>query len=300
MLKVLDVDGAVRRVRGGWEATGQPWSYDAERYQRVREAREREQTAMLDYLDTGGCRMRFLREQLDDPEAADCGRCDNCGGLSLDVTVSTAAVEEAGTRLARPGVPIEPRKMWPTALATLGIDLKGKITEPAEEGRAVARLTDLGHGQALRALFRSDTPDGEVPVSLVQAVLTLLDDWRPEVDAIVVVESMTRPTLTEDLANGLSRRLQVPVVGRWAIVDPDVAPGRGAANSAQRVAAAGRRASLQADIAARRTGPPRRRPGRHRLDAHPRLPGDPGRGRRGRAAPDPGGAELSTLATVAP
>ena len=26
MLKVLDVDGAVRRVRGGWEATGEPWS----------------------------------------------------------------------------------------------------------------------------------------------------------------------------------------------------------------------------------------------------------------------------------
>ena len=52
MLKVLDVDGAVRRVRGGWEATGQPWSYDEERYARVREAREREQQAMLDYLDT--------------------------------------------------------------------------------------------------------------------------------------------------------------------------------------------------------------------------------------------------------
>ena len=32
MLKVLDVDGAVRRVRGGWEATGQEWAYDAERY----------------------------------------------------------------------------------------------------------------------------------------------------------------------------------------------------------------------------------------------------------------------------
>ena len=32
MLKVLDVDGAVRRTAGGWAATGQPWSYDAERY----------------------------------------------------------------------------------------------------------------------------------------------------------------------------------------------------------------------------------------------------------------------------
>jgi ATP-dependent DNA helicase RecQ len=248
MLKVLDVDGAVRRVRGGWEATGQAWSYDEERYQRVREARQREQRAMLDYLDTDACRMRFLREQLDDPDAEDCGRCDNCGGLTLDAAVSTAAVEEAEARLARPGVPIEPRKMWPTALATLGIDLKGKIAEAAEEGRAVARLTDLGHGQALRALFRPDTPDGEVPVPLVRAVLTMLDDWRPSVDAIVVVESLTHPTLTDDLAGGLSRRLQVPVVGRWAIVDPEVAPGRGAVNSAQRVAAVGRRATLQAAV----------------------------------------------------
>jgi ATP-dependent DNA helicase RecQ len=248
MLKVLDVDGAVRRVRGGWESTGQPWSYDEERYVRVREAREREQAAMLDYLDTSVCRMRFLREQLDDPGAQDCGRCDNCGGLALDSAVSAEAVEQAGARLARPGVPIEPRKMWPTALANLGIDLKGKIREPADEGRAIARLTDLGHGQALRALFRPDTPDGPVPPALVQAVLTLLDDWRPQVDAIVVVESLSHPTLTDDLASGLSRRLQVPVVGRWALVDPDVGPGQGAFNSAQRVAAVGRRAALQAEI----------------------------------------------------
>jgi ATP-dependent DNA helicase RecQ len=40
----------------------------------------------------------------------------------------------------------------------------------------------------------------------------------------------------------------VPIVGRWAIVDPDVAPGQGSANSAQRVAAVGRRATLQADV----------------------------------------------------
>ena len=32
LLKVLDVDGVVRRVRGGWEATGKPWVYDSERY----------------------------------------------------------------------------------------------------------------------------------------------------------------------------------------------------------------------------------------------------------------------------
>ena len=248
MLKVLDVDGAVRRVRGGWESTGQPWSYDEERYARVTEAREREQQAMLDYLSTDRCRMEFLRSQLDDPDAAECGRCDNCGGLSLSLDVSAAAVDEAGARLARPGVVVEPRKMWPSALANLGIDLKGKIADGAAEGRTVARLTDLGYGQALRDLFRPGTPDGPVPVELVRAVVEVLGDWRPTVDAVVHVESASRPTLTADLAAGLSRYLRVPMVGRFAIVDPDVAPGQGAANSAQRVAAVGRRFRLEADL----------------------------------------------------
>ncbi len=246
MLKVLDVDGAVRRVRGGWEATGRPWHYDEERYDRVREAREREQQAMLDYLRTDRCRMEYLREQLDDPGAAPCGRCDTCGGLDLPADVSGEAVAQAESRLARPGVVVEPRKLWPTALAALGLDTKGRITG-AEPGRAVARLTDLGHGNALRDLFRDGTPDGPVPVPLVRAVLEVLGDWAPAVDAIVVVESVTRPQLVDDLAAGLSRHLGVPVAGRYEVVDPDVAPGQGAMNSAQRVAAVRRRYALRLD-----------------------------------------------------
>ena len=139
---------------------------------------------------------------------------------------------------------VEPRKMWPTALANLGVDLRGKIAEGAGEGRAVARLTDLGYGQALRDLFRPGEPDGPVPVPLVKAVIEVLGDWRPAVDGIVVVESATRATLTADLAEGLSRYLRVPVVGRYAIADPSVEPGQGAMNSAQRVAAVGRRFRL--------------------------------------------------------
>lgn len=247
MLKVLDVDGACRRVRGGWESTGQEWVYDAERYRRVAAAREREQQAMLDYLRTDRCRMWFLRDQLDDPEATECGRCDNCGGLALASDVSGEAVEEAAARLSRPGVPIEPRKMWPTALTELGIDLKGKIADPPSEGRAVARLTDLGYGGQLRDLFGSEVPDGPVPTPLVGAVIEILGDWQPKVDSIVVVESTTRANLTRDLADGLSRHLGVPVIGRFAIADPSVTPSQGAANSAQRVAAISRRCELRLD-----------------------------------------------------
>ncbi|MDQ6526271.1 DEAD/DEAH box helicase [Nocardioides sp. LHD-245] len=259
MLKVLDVDGAVRRVKGGWEATGEPWAYDAQRYARVAAARQAEQQAMLDYLRSDECRMRYLRRQLDDPEVlADpgwrCGRCDNCGGLGLSSEVSAAAVEEAAERIARPGVPIEPRKLWPTGLAAIGVSRSGRIKQPAAEGRAIARLTDLGHGAALRGLFAAPADaaaggaqDGPVPDSLARAMVAMLQDWQPEVDAIVVVESERRPTLTADLAAGLSRFLRVPIVGRWAVVDPSVGPDRGATNSAQRVAAVSRRCALRLD-----------------------------------------------------
>src|SRR4051812_2316214 len=103
MLKVLDVEGAVRRVQGGWTATGREWVYEQERYDRVAAARRDEQAAMLEYIATDRCRMRFLREALDDPGAEDCGRCDNCGGVTLSSSVSEAAVATAGDRLTRPG-----------------------------------------------------------------------------------------------------------------------------------------------------------------------------------------------------
>src|SRR5580765_386250 len=70
LLKVLDVDGAVQRVPGGWTSTGQPWRYDAERYERVTAARLREQDLMVTYEQTAECRMAFLQESLDDDSAA--------------------------------------------------------------------------------------------------------------------------------------------------------------------------------------------------------------------------------------
>jgi len=252
MLKVLDVDGAVRRVQGGWTATGQDWVYEQERYDRVAAARRDEQAAMLEYIATDGCRMRFLREALDDPAAADCGRCDNCGGVTIPTAVSQTAAASAGARLARPGVALAPRKLWPTALANLGLELKGRITG-AEEGRVVARLTDLGLGQALRDLFRPGVPDQDVPVALVQGVVAALADWAPAADGIVGFESRSHPALVNSLVAGLSRHLGVPVLGRVAIRDSSIEPGHGTTNSAQRVAAVSRRYRLEVeDVSGRR------------------------------------------------
>ncbi|MET3961833.1 ATP-dependent DNA helicase RecQ [Marmoricola sp. OAE513] len=253
MLKVLDVDGAVRRVQGGWTSTGQEWVYEQERYDRVAAARRDEQALMLEYVSTDRCRMRFLREALDDPGAKDCGRCDNCAGPTLSSSVSQASVAGAGDRLTRPGVAVQPRKMWPTALANLGIDLKGKIAEPAEEGRVVARLTDLGLGQALRDLFRPGSPDQPAPADLVQGLIATLSDWQPKPDGIVGFESRSHPLLVGSLVEGLSKVGRIPVLGRLAIRDDSIGTGHGATNSAQRIAAVSRRYELVDDgVAGRR------------------------------------------------
>ena len=98
MLKVLDVDGAVRRVSGGWTATGQPWAYDADRYARVAAERAREQQAMLGYLAHRECRMEYLRRSWTTRRPQPCGRCDNCTGRPWPAEVSA----ERGRR-RRPG-----------------------------------------------------------------------------------------------------------------------------------------------------------------------------------------------------
>ncbi|QPL06291.1 MULTISPECIES: RecQ family ATP-dependent DNA helicase [Actinomyces] len=160
MLKVLDVDGAVLRVRGGWVSTGATWAYDAERYQRVEAARLAEQDLMLAYeaLEAPGCRMAFLRSTLDDPSMPEgwrCGACDLCGGLALEVEAGEQEVEAARASLARVGVVIEPRRQWPTGMERLGLPgLRGRIPEDrrASAGLAVGRLDGLGVSQALREL----------------------------------------------------------------------------------------------------------------------------------------------------
>lgn len=168
MLKVLDVDGAVKRVKGGWEATGQGWTYEADRYARVEQARLAEQRTMLDYESTDGCRMAFLRRTLDDPDLRPderCGRCDKCGGSTLPAAPTTEHVAQARKAMDVPGVVVEPRSMWPTGMATLGIDLKGKISpaEKTEPGRAVARLDGLGWSQPLREALRVHDPGRRGP-----------------------------------------------------------------------------------------------------------------------------------------
>jgi ATP-dependent DNA helicase RecQ len=240
MLKVLDVDGAVRRVQGGWIATGEPWMYDAERYAKVAAVREAEQQAMRDYLATDGCRLEFLRRQLDDPEAAPCGRCDNCTGRRWSVDLSDDVVRASRAEITRPGVEVEPRSMWPSGLAKIGVKLSGRIAESerVSTGRVIGRLSDIGWGPRLRRVLHESAPDGPLPDELFNAAVEVLRTWEWERRPIAVaaVPSLRRPQLVTTLGERLAGIGQLEWLGsldRSAFAAAAVSR----TNSAQRVRA---------------------------------------------------------------
>ncbi|MFC7376740.1 MULTISPECIES: RecQ family ATP-dependent DNA helicase [unclassified Brachybacterium] len=272
LLKVLAVEGAVEAVRGGWVATGASWTYDAERYENVARARRAEQQAMLEYErlqpgDPQQCRMMFLARQLDDDTAAPCGRCDVCAGpwyplpesgsqtasapASASPSGGSGSSREAVSRLLdRVGVPVDPRKQWPQGLDRLevtseaGAPLRGNIPpgERVEEGRVLARMSDLGWAVPLRHLLAVDEDgrrvDAELTPAIAQRVVEVLTDWdwaqRPA--AVVSVPSTTRPTLVRRLASGIARTGRMQDLGELGLA-PGAAPLHGARNSAFRVAA---------------------------------------------------------------
>lgn len=239
LLKVLAVDGAVERVAGGWMRTDMPWVYDADRYKRVAQSRIHEQNLMVSYENTRGCRMQFLTDALDDPQSAPCGRCDNCAGVWFDDHIPDDSKDSAQAALGRVGVPIEPRKLYPSGLDRLGHTLKGKIPvdEQVATGRALARLTDLGWGNRLRQVF-ADPTDNPIDKAMFDACVKVLAEWNWEERpvGVVAMPSNKRPQLITSLAQGLAEVGRLRYLGQLAYRagGPQNGPG---GNSAFRVAA---------------------------------------------------------------
>ena len=270
LLKVLAVDGAVEQVAGGWVSTGAPWTYDAQRYARIAEARVNEQQAMVAYQSSGTCRMRFLTQALDDPEAVDCARCDVCSGVWFPTTISEVAARAARQAVDRVGVRIEPRSLWPSGLDRLGVSADGKPvrgripdSERADEGRVLARLSDLGWGGRLRDLLRSDDDGvpldpGDLTAPLAEACLRVLKewDWTERPSAVLAVGSVTGVNSAYRVADvwtrlTLPRPLEAAVEGRVVLLVDDYVDSRWTMSVAARLLRrAGARAVLPFALAA--------------------------------------------------
>jgi ATP-dependent DNA helicase RecQ len=165
--------------------------------------------------------------------------------------VPEEATQAARDRLTRPGMVIEPRLLWPTAMRTLGVPLSGKIPpgEQCDPGRALGRLSDLGWGTRLRALLDPSAEDGAVPPDIFAGVVQVLAAWgwerRPS--AVVSIASRTRPQLIRSLAQRISETGRMPYLGEVARTP---GPDGGRANSAQRLAAVHAAFTLPPDVSA--------------------------------------------------
>ncbi|WP_205697316.1 RecQ family ATP-dependent DNA helicase [Conexibacter sp. SYSU D00693] len=170
LLKVLDVEGAVRRSGSKWAAVAdRDWTYDDERYARVTDLRRAEQRAMAALGADGRCLMRALQEELDDPGAEDCGRCAVCAGPRFAAAPDPLLVEEAQRFLRSQPHVFEAKKMAPDASGAMR-----KIPQDArtEDGLALARIGDGGWWPQIDR----DLQAGSVGDELADALARLIRD----------------------------------------------------------------------------------------------------------------------------
>lgn len=145
--------------------------------------------------------------------------------------------EQAATEcLARPGIEVAPRKMWPSGMKDIGVPLSGKIAagEQAATGRAIGRLSDIGWGTRLRELVTGG--DDPVPADVLDALVRVLAGWgweqRPV--GVVGIGSRTRPHQLDHLARRIAEIGRLPLLGALSPVGERPAA---AENSARRLAA---------------------------------------------------------------
>jgi ATP-dependent DNA helicase RecQ len=233
LLKVLEVEGAVERVDGGWRRTHRPWSYDRERVELVNHHRRLEQAAMVAYATTATCRMRQLRDQLDDPLTDDCGRCDVCAPSPWSTDVPPALVTEAVAHLRGDVVAIEPRKQWVGGGSGDLPSGKIPVDERAEVGRALSVAGDGGWGPRVRAA--ADGDPSEV-AALADALVALVGQWAPQpAPAWIAAVPSRRSPVVDDLARLVGTALGLPVHDVVARVAHDRPAQRTMSNSAQQL-----------------------------------------------------------------
>ena len=218
LLKILAVDEVVQREGSAWALTGQPWTFDADRWQALAQVREREAGLMRAFAAGQGCLMRFLQQALDDPEPSDCGRCSVCTGRLPGPGAQPGDQRVAAARAFARGqdVTIEPRKLWPSGSAR-----KGRIVG-CSEGRALAFADDAGWSEVLLPLFGA--PDGPAPQPVLDGVVGLLGRWRSNWGArpvaVVPMPSVSHPRLIHSVAAHVATAGRLPLLDALQLAGP--------------------------------------------------------------------------------
>jgi ATP-dependent DNA helicase RecQ len=228
-LKVLEIEGAVVRDRSTYIRTPNEWLPDTQRTELVTVQRRTELARMQELVACKTCLMEFVARELDDPDAARCGRCAVCAGPFLPSEPDPDLLLEANRYLRRAYRPIEPRKQGVGGIEgwTGMIPARRRF----EVGRALSFYGDAGWG---REVARGKYEDSRFSDELVEAVARMVeDDLRPSPAPtwLTHVPSL-RTSLVDDFAGRLALRLRLPHARALRKVRDNL-PQKRMANSAQ-------------------------------------------------------------------
>jgi ATP-dependent DNA helicase RecQ len=156
--------------------------------------------------------MEFLARELNDPDAAPCGKCANCTGERLGAAYPGQLAEEALQFLGRLSLPIERRKQWPAGVHFEG-ETKSRIEVgfQAREGRVLCKWGDAPFGD----LVREGKHAGRFSERLVDAAAELIRArWKPQPkpEWITCVPSRRHADLVPDFSLRLAAKLRLPFV----------------------------------------------------------------------------------------
>ena len=230
MLKVLEAEGGVVQIGGGWQRTLSPWTYDADRVERVTAQRRAEQLAMRNYGTSSGCLMEYLQRQLDDASGHACGRCTMCSGWDPGVQLPPELIALALEFLYSRNLRLQPRRAWPPGLDKA----HGRIPadELSEDGRLLCVHSDGGWGSLVKeGKFRQ----GQFADELVAASVELIRhrwDPAPRPEWATAIPSRTRPELVAGFVRRLAEALDIPFVPCLEKVR-DIHPQKDMENSVQ-------------------------------------------------------------------
>ena len=216
LLKVLHVEGAVKRDEKGWSYTGREWLPVEAKYEAVVAARRAEADLMRSYAAGDRCLMQVLTDALDDPHAGPCGRCSVCTGVIPPPgrqPSRESQVEAAAALRGREHV-IEPRKRWPT-----GARRKGRISS-YDTARAIAFADDPAWPELVAELGEPDAPPSDLFTDAVQDTASKLRGVSGPFTAVIPVPSRSHSQRVNGMANAAAEAIGAPVMALLQIRGP--------------------------------------------------------------------------------
>jgi len=210
-VQMLEVDGAIEKIEGGYVRTANQWNYDSKKFRRITDQRYAELERIQEFMETDRCLTLFTDEQLDGQLSEPCGQCANCTDDFYPRTVSNdALIEEAVQHYQNSGIQQISNRVY--RYLEDGSRTKIPSEHQLETGYCLSVYEEPGWGTEVKE-GKYDT--GKFADSLVTGAASLIeDDWAfsPAPQWITYIPSGSNEGLIADYANRLGDELGIDVV----------------------------------------------------------------------------------------